>query len=174
MGKAKVNIPICAALVLLFLTMVSIHLTSGLYARYTVTSTASDSARVAKFNVDGTKNGEVTVSTKTNSQGNYALTVYNHSEVSVTYSLDFIFEEEVDGWLTLKLGETVYSTSAEKGKKVISIGKMGDLPPNSHFTHTFIFSVDKTKWSSITNHITNENPEWIVPFKVDIHATQID
>ena len=30
MGKAKLNIPMCAALVLLFLTMLSIHLTSGL------------------------------------------------------------------------------------------------------------------------------------------------
>ena len=34
MGKAKLNIPMCAALVLLLLTMVSIYLVSGLYARY--------------------------------------------------------------------------------------------------------------------------------------------
>lgn len=51
MGKSKINIPMCAALVLLLLTMISIHMTSGLYARYTTTVEASDSARVAKFDV---------------------------------------------------------------------------------------------------------------------------
>ena len=51
MGKSKINIPMCAALVLLLLTMLSIHMTSGLYARYTTTAEASDSARVAKFDV---------------------------------------------------------------------------------------------------------------------------
>ena len=54
MGKTKLNIPMCAAVVLLYLTLLSIHLTSGLFARYTTTVTASDSARVAKFDVDVT------------------------------------------------------------------------------------------------------------------------
>ncbi len=174
MKKTKLNIPICAALVLLFLTMVSIHMTSGLYARYTATSTASDSARVAKFSIEGTKDGTVTISTDTDSQGNYQLTVFNHSEVSVTYSLDFIFDENVDGWMKLKLDENEYSTSTEKGNKVISLGKVGDLAPNSQATHTIIFSVDKAKWSSVTSHMTNKKREWILPFNVDIHATQIN
>lgn len=49
MKKAKLNIPICAALVLLFLTMVSIHMTSGLYARYTTQDSGGDAARVISF-----------------------------------------------------------------------------------------------------------------------------
>lgn len=48
-STAKVNVPICAAAVLLCLTLISVHLTSGVYARYTVTASGSDSARVIQF-----------------------------------------------------------------------------------------------------------------------------
>lgn len=47
--RAKVNIPICAAGILLCLTLFSTHLTSGIYARYSTTAAAGDSARVIKF-----------------------------------------------------------------------------------------------------------------------------
>jgi hypothetical protein len=48
-SNAKVNIPMCLACVLLCLTLVSIHLTSGLYAKYTVSGSGSDNARVITF-----------------------------------------------------------------------------------------------------------------------------
>ena len=47
--KVKMNIPMCAACVLLCLTMFSIYLMSGLYARYVTTASGGDGARVAKF-----------------------------------------------------------------------------------------------------------------------------
>ena len=47
--KPKVNIPMCAAAVLFCLTVISTHLVSGLYARYTTSGTGEDSARVIKF-----------------------------------------------------------------------------------------------------------------------------
>ena len=46
-NKAKLNIPICVACVLLCLTMISIHLSSGLYARYTTSASGADGSRVA-------------------------------------------------------------------------------------------------------------------------------
>lgn len=46
-GKANVNIPMCLAGVLLCLTLISVHLTGGLYARYSTSGTGGDSARVA-------------------------------------------------------------------------------------------------------------------------------
>jgi len=45
----RVNVPFCVAIVLLCLTLVSMHLTGGLFARYTATTSASDSARVANM-----------------------------------------------------------------------------------------------------------------------------
>ena len=47
--KAKINIPICLAAVLLCLTLFSFHLCGGLYAKYTVSDYSQDSARVIKF-----------------------------------------------------------------------------------------------------------------------------
>lgn len=47
--RAKMNIPMCMACILFCLTLFSIHVTSSLYARYTVSSLGEDSARVITF-----------------------------------------------------------------------------------------------------------------------------
>lgn len=47
--RAKMNIPVCLACVLLCLTLVSIRLSSGVVARYTTTADSGDSARVIRF-----------------------------------------------------------------------------------------------------------------------------
>lgn len=89
MGKAKLNIPMCAALVLLFLTLISIHMTSGLYARYVATASGSDSARVAKFDVrTSLDNQDIVIDcTKATENNKYVVTVENQSEVTVKYDL---------------------------------------------------------------------------------------
>lgn len=51
---AKVNIPMCIASFLFCLTLISIHLSSGLYAKYISSASGNDSARVIKF-------GELTI-----------------------------------------------------------------------------------------------------------------
>lgn len=48
------NKPMIVAGILFYLTLVSICLTSGLYAKYLVSDSAEDSARVAKFSVTET------------------------------------------------------------------------------------------------------------------------
>ena len=45
----KLNIPMCIAAFLFCLTLISAHLTSGLYAKYIVTDSGADSARVISF-----------------------------------------------------------------------------------------------------------------------------
>jgi len=47
--RGQVNIPICLAGILFCLTLFSIHLTSGLYAKYMAKSGSEDSARVAQM-----------------------------------------------------------------------------------------------------------------------------
>ena len=54
-----VNIPMCAAMVLLWLVFVTTYLACGLYAKYSTTSGGSDSARVIAFrNLTVTENGD--------------------------------------------------------------------------------------------------------------------
>jgi len=48
-NRAKMNIPMCLAGVLLCLTLFSIHLSSGVVARYSTNTDGSDSARVISF-----------------------------------------------------------------------------------------------------------------------------
>lgn len=176
MGKAKLNIPMCAALVLLFLTMLSIHLTSGLYARYTATSTASDSARVAKFAISGTENGTVAVSSHADSNEKYQMTVRNESEVAISYSLEFVFLEDVTDWLELTL-EDGPSMKLKDSKKTIIFENVGELPPLSEVTHSVVFTVKDGQWSYVTVDATDPTEESVskdMTFIVNIHATQID
>lgn len=47
--RAKMNIPLIIACVLLCLTLFSIHLTSGIFAKYTTRADGKDSAKIAKW-----------------------------------------------------------------------------------------------------------------------------
>lgn len=49
MKHTKINIPMCLAGILLCLTLISVYMTSGLYAKYTVKEAGGDSARVIRF-----------------------------------------------------------------------------------------------------------------------------
>lgn len=58
--RARINVPICLAGVLLCLTMFSVYLASGVFARYTTTAVSGDSARVITFgDIDLTQYGSV-------------------------------------------------------------------------------------------------------------------
>ena len=163
MGKAKLNIPMCAAAVLLFLTLLSIHLTSGLFARYTTTVTASDSARVAKFDVVG----EITPAE--NEEGKFLLKVTNNSDVAVQYRIDVIFSNAMS--VTID-GET---KSPEAGSTTVSFTNSDwKLAPAAlSAEHEMLFAI--TDWSQVTQGVIDTNTATkAFAFSVDIHAEQID
>lgn len=92
--KNKVNIPLYAAAVLLCLTMISVYMTSGLYAKYTTSTTGSDSARVAKFQVTETtvSSGEslktgLVMRIAPGESLSYQVAVKNESEVAIRYQI---------------------------------------------------------------------------------------
>lgn len=170
MGKAKVNIPICAALVLLFLTMVSIHMTSGLYARYTSTSTASDSARVAKFDVDANKQDDVTVICDIDGDnGDYVITVNNKSEVAIKYNIDLVFDKALFAGVELKIGET---KGVVLDDKTVKFSDVGLLAPGGNMDHTVTFHV--TNWETITKDMTGIKGTTELSFTARVHAVQVD
>lgn len=96
-ARRKRNIPMTIAGVLLCLTLVSVWLMSGLYARYTTSDSASDSARVAAFvfDVSDTNNThmiDISGIQKPGDTETYAFIVKNSngsaiSEVSETYTI---------------------------------------------------------------------------------------
>ena len=175
MGKAKVNIPMCAALVLLLLTMISIHLTSGLYARYTATSTASDSARVAKFDVKGSGSGDLTVTSVSNESGSYTLTIENDSEVAVEYDIGVTFNEAIDSsMLEVTLNNASGTLSADR-KTIVFAGKETLAPNAEAVTKTLTFQV--LKWDFVTGKTADNRGKTVnksLDFTVNITAEQID
>ena len=68
-----------AAAVLACLVLLSFHLMTGLYAKYSSTATGSDSARVAKFDVEYKYDSD----TRT-------ITIINNSEVTVAYEVTYL------------------------------------------------------------------------------------
>ncbi len=88
-NKIKKNIPIRAAAVLLCLTLFSIYLVSGLFARYTSGTQNGDSARVAKFSIrsGSTLSRSVEASFYPGKSETATLLVENDSEVSVSYAI---------------------------------------------------------------------------------------
>lgn len=91
-NENKLNILLCVASVLLCLTLLSIYMTCGLYAKYVTTTTDNDSARVARFDVSATEASDQPDTIKltaadSNSNGTYRFTITNNSEVLVKYSV---------------------------------------------------------------------------------------
>lgn len=169
MGKTKLNIPMCAALVLLLLTMISIHLTSGLYARYTATGTASDSARVAKFDVKADVQPEKDEHGN-DIEGRFTLTVTNNSEVAVKYNVVIGFT----GPMSIAMDDGSAKKPAENESSVTFTNENWTLAPGSASSpHTLQFAV--TDWTDITKSVSGApTAEMSLNFTVSVTAEQID
>ena len=100
MKKSNKKTPIVfyVGILLACLTLVSIHMTSGLYARYTTSASGQDSARVARFEVtetlkvikaDGTTENTFVVGDvlRPGVSTTYTFTVRNNSEVAVSLTV---------------------------------------------------------------------------------------
>lgn len=177
MGKQhKVNIPMCAALILLCLTMISIHLTSGLYARYTVTASGHDSARVAKFAVGGSsEENPLSIENIPDDDSDiYTFTVTNDSEVTVEYTLEFVFASEVSAWVELTLDKTATEPGTAgtfTNGTNCSFSPVFTLAPGGSRTHNVLMGAD---WTDLTKTANAETVQRNLTFTVNVHAQQID
>ena len=165
-GDKKVNIPLCAALILLTLTLITTHMTCGLYARYTSRATASDSARVAKFDVDYT----VTENTDTAREGDFTLRVINKSEVAVQYYFvvghsapmevsiaDGTVQNTVDGSMT-------YRKFTHTGWVLAPGASSGEIP----------MQLTMTQWDGPLESLDSNTAKKTENFTLWVHAVQID
>ena len=168
----------CAALVLLCLTMISIHLTSGLFARYTSTATGSDGARVAKWDVKGSSDSTALTiqNIPDNDSGTYSFTVTNDSEVAMKYSIEFVFETNVSTWMLLTLDKTEKDEGKLGGfssadNKICTFPVEYTLVPAGSATHTVLMGAN---WTALTATKKAQTIEENLMFTVNIHAQQID
>lgn len=173
----KVNIPMALACVLLCLTLISMHLTGGLFARYTAKGDGGDSARVAKFSVLSTlipQEEKVSFQCSPSETGEFDLTVQNRSEVAVEYTVDVVLDQEVDSRLTvsLKKGETETAGVLQADNKTYTFTILEILSPGDSQVYDLSFAVPD--WTYLTENATGATAAKALKFTVNVNAQQID
>lgn len=169
------SIMIRAAAVLLCLTLFSFRLTSGLYARYITNDDASDSARVASFDVKvtGPEGADCIVSAM--SPGKITLTVKNDSEVAVAYSFRIQINEAAGCGVLAILDNDPGKSLAFPAhtSSVLGYADVGSLDPAAAIvTHTISF--EPLDWALITSLVTGESKNLSQAFTVYVDIVQID
>lgn len=103
------------AAVLLVFVMLSTSLVAGRYARYSTTVTASDSARVAGYQISVSSSSGNDITLSTESPASYTFSVASASEVAVEYDLIITLPKALPGGVSLSLtqGETGIALTPE-------------------------------------------------------------
>ena len=173
MEKAKLNIPVCAALVLLFLTLLTTHITGGLYARYAAQTTGRDTARVARFEIDVTPlQEELTVDCAQTQDGTYGFTVTNNSEVPVRYAVLVTFKQALQGnLLQVALDDGSYSYVGSSNAVSFAVEETLNMLGDSA-DHALRFRIaPDVLFDSVQGQ---ESIDLGLDFTVTVHAEQID
>jgi len=126
---SKLNIPMCAAVVLICLTMFSFHFTSGLYAKYSTDASGSDSARVISF-------GEITL---TEIGGNYdKFTIIPGVDITKDAEVSFAGSESA-AYVYVSVTVSSHWTSSDDITFTAANGNIS-------------WSIDNTKWNYLTKY----------------------
>lgn len=165
------NIMMRLAAVLFCLVMISTHLMGGLYARYVTKGTGSDSARVAKFDVEGSGSGEIALQAESTAEGKYTINVTNNSEVDVSYDVDVVFNKDVVNWVNLQIDGKTAAETLEEGVTTFHFDNVGVLDPGVSQSKEILFLPEAGMTKEMTGLSGSLAP---MNFTVYIHAVQID
>ena len=113
--KTKMNIPMCLAAILLCLTLVSMHLISGLYAKYISSASGNDSARVIKF-------GELTLTEEGDFYEGNKLMIIPGVALTKKATVSFSGSESAT-YVFVEITPSKWSTTDNKTFSVMSNGK---------------------------------------------------
>ncbi len=111
----KFNIPMFVACVLLCLTLMSLHLMGGIYARYVSVSEGSDSARVAKF-------GEITLTESGDFNADGELVIIPGSDLTKRAVVSFE-GSETSTYVFVSITQTGWSTADNRSFAIVRGGE---------------------------------------------------
>ena len=183
MKKSNNNMPIVfyVGLLLVCLTFFSVHMSSGLYARYASSATGSSSARVARLDMSHlvvTQDASIDASIALNFfdpaefSDSVVLCVTSDSEVAMKYDVIVTLPAGVDyDWLSVELeldGGTVVGSVDEN---VITFTEVGKFSPSDDTVkeHTLYFSIIDTFYGNSMGL-----PDMNGDVQITVHAEQID
>lgn len=185
------------ASMLFVLVLVSTCMLAGLLAKYTATSEAQDSARVAGFsvnveNVTAEDDFKMDLGS-TEPLAVYAMRITNQSEVAVNYSVELQLEKDLPTGIYVYLandskGETPVNVTAVEQRALLGqkyeFADVGQMQANTDEQKYLIFAPDpNAKGNSdgtIYDHLDEDSDEDAsiytneIDFKVNVVFTQID
>jgi len=164
-NKTKMNIPVCAAAVLLCLALVTTYFVSGLFARYAASGQGSDNARAAKFSVEGggVFSQPVVADFTPGDFIESEFSVQNNSEVAVEYTIE-VTNVTKNLPLQLSMGKESSAPAVQKNDITFTEQKL----PGSH-TDNYTLRIE---WPEKNNDSTLMGKvDYIL---VTVTATQID
>jgi len=174
----KTHIVMYAALILLFLVMISFWMVSGLFARYTAGESGSDQARVATYIFDETTIPKITdyvlfTNLKPGDTSSFVFTVTNHSESKVS-EVALAYDFRVETTNNIPLTYSVVGSPTDKGKLVErklaeDIWEGGIMNANEKTAHTYTVTIT---WSGSSNDYMYS--EEIDMLKLILSSEQID
>ncbi len=128
------------------LTIISAYLLSGVYAKFSTSASGSDSARVAKFDVQIENEPDNQVFNKLGTtadaeQYDYKFTVKNNSEVAINYSLKVTFDNALPANVTLWIDDKK-AVSCDGTKTEFILLEDGTLNYNGNKEHTLSIEVE--------------------------------
>ena len=167
-----------AALILLCLVLLTVHLMGSLYARYISRGEGSDNARVAEFDVDvafddgGELQKSVTATMAYNTETQtYEIVVTNRSEVAISYDI-YVRNITVDNGsgegITLKLDD---GATKAFDSEVVFMDAGAMAPGNASKSHNLNFMVD---WSEFLENFTGESVSVTITFDILVDVKQVD
>ena len=175
--KAKMNIPMCAACVLLCLTLFSMYLTGGLYSKYVGRDDSGDSARVAKFSVSISPstaadiNIDVSAGTGKKS-GTYEFKLNNASEVAVKYGVLLTFTEDVPDYLSVTLNGAAGTKPGGADNKLLFENAGTSAPNGAAAGNTLAFSVSSL--DGFSSGADAGDHKIVLDFSASVMCEQID
>ena len=177
-SKSKPSIAAIAAAALLCLVLISMHMTAGMFARYTAKAESPDEdsgARTAAFAVsveEPTENNPVTIiadGTDENGKAVYTVKVKNDSEVAVCYEAKVVFSEDPT---THETDESKFVNDNDQ------LSFTGYLAPTEAKEETLTLDMssyfeENDKYSTYSNDDISGS-KGKAPFDVNVKFTQID
>ena len=176
MKKSNTNMPIVfyVGLLLVCLSFFSVHMSSGLYARYTSQVTGSGSARVAALDISNkivTHDASIVLNFLDPDQfsDSVEIQVKTGSEVTMQYDVIVTLPEGDYSWMSVVLDDgTIVGIVKDN---VITFANVYTFSPNDATvnTHTLHFSIKEPYYGNLLG-LTDMNGE----VQITVHAEQID
>ncbi|MBR6669426.1 MAG: hypothetical protein IKL31_01610 [Ruminococcus sp.] len=176
-SRSKLNIPLQLAAVLICLTLISIYLVSGLYARYTTKHTTPTTAAVAEFSPLASFAEDTWVfdsdGLQTAYSFEYQIKLSNPSEVDVNCGLEITFPDDMLSGAVFTFNDTVKENNNGAS---INFGNFEDLSAGdmTGVTEILKITINKECYDRIMSTHNGQNSSLSAYFDAVISFTQID